>query len=42
MTDSTGYLIRWGARSLDELKGQVIRIEFSLRDADLFSFEARK
>ena len=41
-TDSTNHVIRWGDRSLDELKGQSVRIEFSLRDADLFSFEARK
>ena len=40
--DSTDHLIRWGDRSLNELKGKTIRIEFSLQDTDLFSFEARQ
>ena len=40
-TDSIAHKITWGNRSLNDLKGQTIRIEFSLRDADLFGFEAR-
>lgn len=35
-------VIRWGERSLDELKGQVLRIEFAIRDADLYGFSARR
>lgn len=27
-----------GSKSLDELKGQVIRLEFQLKDADLYTF----
>ena len=38
--DSTAHRITWGGRSLNELKGRTIRIEFSLRDADLYSFKA--
>jgi hypothetical protein len=40
--DSTGHLVRWGARSLDEMTGEIIRIEFSIRDADLYGFSAAK
>ena len=39
--DSVSHKITWGGRSMDELKGKVVRIEFSLRDADLYSFQAR-
>lgn len=41
-SDSLDHNIRWGERSLDDVKGQTIRIEFSLRKVDLFSFEASK
>lgn len=32
--------IRWQGRSLDELKGRELRLEFQLRDADLYTFLA--
>ncbi len=38
--DDVAHTITWPGRSIDELKGQVIRIEFFLRDADLFTFRA--
>ncbi|MBG86740.1 MAG: hypothetical protein CMO80_07555 [Verrucomicrobiales bacterium] len=41
-TDSTSQKITWGKKSMDELKGRTVRIEFSLRNADLYSFEARR
>lgn len=40
--DEVGHVVRWGGRSLEECEGDVIRIEFSLRNADLFGFSARK
>lgn len=39
--DSTAHEIRWGAKSMDELKDKVVRLEFFLRDADLFTFRAK-
>lgn len=38
--DDVAHTVRWGSRSLDELKGQTIRVEFYLQDADLFTFRA--
>jgi len=38
--DSTAHQVTWQAKKLDELKGQVIRIEFQLTMADLYSFRA--
>ena len=32
--------IRWNNRSLDDLKGRELRLEFFLRDADLYTFTA--
>jgi hypothetical protein len=32
--------VRWGDKSLDTLKGQVVRLEFFLKDADLYTFRA--
>ncbi len=40
--DSVGHVIRWGDRSLDELTGNVIRIEFSITNTELFGFSAIK
>ena len=34
------FRVRWGERSLDELVGQAIRLQFELCDARLFSFRA--
>ncbi len=38
--DSVSHPIRWGGRSLDELEGRPVRIEFELRDAHLYTFRA--
>ncbi len=38
--DPTRQLVQWGGKSLDLLKGKSIRIEFFLKDFDLFSFGA--
>ena len=38
--DSTTYEVRWGGKSLDELKGCALRLEFFLKDADLYTFRA--
>jgi len=36
--DSVAYEVKWNGKSLDELKDKVIRLEFQLRDADLYTF----
>ena len=38
--DSVARTIRWRNRSLQDLKGQTIRLEFYLENADLFTFRA--
>ncbi|MFA9480451.1 DUF6259 domain-containing protein [Phycisphaerales bacterium AB-hyl4] len=38
--DSVAHPIRWNGRSLDELAGKDVRIEFALRDAHLYTFRA--
>lgn len=38
--DSVSQTIRWRDRSLDDLKGQVVRLEFLLKNADLYTFRA--
>lgn len=38
--DSVAQKIQWNGHSLDELKGQTIRLEFYLKKADLFTFRA--
>ena len=38
--DSVSHPVRWKERSLDELKGQTVRLEFFLQKADLFTFRA--
>lgn len=40
--DSVEQSIRWGERSLDDLKGEIIRIEFSIRETELFGFSAKE
>jgi hypothetical protein len=32
--------MKWNDKSLDALKGQVIRLEFQLKNADLYTFRA--
>ena len=38
--DAIRHTVRWNGRSLNELAGETIRLEFYLDDADLFSFVA--
>jgi len=38
--DSTAIEVEWRGKSLNELQGRAIRLEFHLRDADLFTFRA--
>jgi len=38
--DSTGHVVRWKNRSIDELAGEVIRLEIFLESADLYTFRA--
>jgi hypothetical protein len=38
--DSLAHTVRFGDRSLDELRGQPIRLEFYLENAHLFAFRA--
>ena len=39
-SDSVAHEIRWNGRSLAELNDQVVRLEFLLHDADLYTFRA--
>src|SRR6185436_19219163 len=38
--DSVSQEIQWGGKSLDEFKGKVVRLEFQLHEADLYTFRA--
>jgi hypothetical protein len=38
--DSVTHEVTWNDRTLDELAGQVVRLEFFLQDADLYTFRA--
>lgn len=38
--DSVAEKVKWRGRSLNDLKGRVLRLEFQLRDADLYTFRA--
>ncbi len=38
--DSVAHEVKWNGKSLDELKGKVVRLEFQLHDADLYTFRA--
>jgi hypothetical protein len=38
--DQTAHRVTWHDRSLAEMTGQVLRLEFYLQDADLYSFRA--
>lgn len=38
--DSTAHEVKWKGKSLDELKDRALRIEFFLRDADIYTFRA--
>jgi hypothetical protein len=40
--DKIAHEVKWGGKSLDDLKGKVIRLEFLLKDADLYTFRAAK
>lgn len=39
-SDHIQHEVRWKNKSIDSLKGQIIRLEFFLQDADLFTFRA--
>ncbi|WP_395749193.1 hypothetical protein [Prosthecobacter sp.] len=39
--DSVNHEVKWNGKSMDELKGTVVRLEFQLHDADLYTFTAR-
>ena len=39
--DRTAHEVRWKDKSMDELKGRDVRLEFFLRDADIYSFRAK-
>lgn len=41
-SDSTKHEVRWKGKSMDELKDRNVRLEFFMRDADLFTFRARE
>lgn len=38
--DSTHHEVKWKDKSIAELKGQVVRLEFQLKMADLYTFKA--
>ena len=38
--DDTSHQVRWKERRIDELRGQVVRLEFFLTRADLYTFRA--
>lgn len=38
--DSVKHEVKWNGKSLDDLKGRGIRLEFQLHDADLYTFRA--
>jgi hypothetical protein len=38
--DAVRYRVRWGERSLDDLAGRYVRVEFQIANADLFAFVA--
>lgn len=38
--DSVKHAVKWGGRSLDDYQDKVIRLEFQLHNADLFTFRA--
>jgi hypothetical protein len=38
--DEVAHRIKWKSKSMEDLKGQVIRIEFQLKSADLFTFSS--
>ena len=40
--DKVASQVKWGGKSLDDLKGKTIRLEFLLKDADLYTFRADK
>ncbi len=36
--DKVAHEVKWGGKSLDDLKGKIIRLEFLLKGADLCTF----
>jgi hypothetical protein len=39
--DSVAHEVKWNGKSMSELKGKIVRLEFQLRGADLYTFRAR-
>ena len=40
--DAVEHVVRWGEQSLDEMRGEELRLEIFLRDADLYTFRAEQ
>lgn len=40
--NTTAHEVKWNGKSLDALKGQAVRLEFQLHDADLYTFRAAR
>ncbi len=38
--DSVAHQVKWNGKSMNDLKGRVVRLEFHLRAADLYTFRA--
>lgn len=38
--DEVAHEVKWNGGTLDELKGKIVRLEFQLHDADLYTFRA--
>jgi hypothetical protein len=38
--DETAHAVSWNGKSMNELKGREVRLEFFVRDADLYTFRA--
>ncbi len=38
--DATAHVVNWNGKSLAEMKDQIVRLEFFLKDADLYTFRS--
>jgi hypothetical protein len=39
--DSTAHEVLWKGKSMVELKDRIVRVEFFMRDADIYTFRAK-
>jgi hypothetical protein len=39
--DSTAHEVLWKGKSMDELRGRNVRLEFFVRDADIYTLRAK-